>query len=342
MHRLHDLTRAALAALFCGLICMGEATADYDSEAYTFASELWDEDSADAGCQSGTCGCCGPTWVLRGGALFMQRGTPDSSVLMFDTAAPANNINANEFNFDFETGWEVSGIRDRGDRGWEIRFMSMDGWTATERLLAAAPAVVQINNTPPSFLRGATIVTATYNSELLGGELNRRRRVNDWLTAFAGLRYMELDEHFHVDANAGALPSTYDTFTTNRLYGGQLGVEATLLCRDRLTLEGIGKAGVYYNDSGQRTAFATGPPPVVFRAADTGERAAFSAEVGIAGSYCLTGNFSLRASYSLLYLDSVALAADQIPATNLILGRGITSGGDVFYHGAMVGLEYLR
>lgn len=284
--------------------------------------------------------CYGPEWMYRGGALFMQRGTPDSSVLLFDTAAPANNINANEFGFDFETGWEVSAIRDCGDRGWEIRYMSVDGWNATSNLTAGAPTLIQINNAPASFLPGTTTVNATYSSELLGGELNRRRRFNDCVTVFAGFRYIELDEHVHLDADTAVLPSTYDAFTANRLYGGQLGLEANLWCRNRLTVEGVGKVGVYYNDSGQFSALDTGA--VVFSAGATSERAAFAAELGLAGSYCLTDNLSLRASYNLLFIDSVALATDQIPATNIIMGTGISSSGDVFYHGAMVGLEYRR
>ena len=60
------------------------------------------------------------------------------------------------------------------------------------------------------------------------------------------------------------------------------------------------------------------------------------------GVYCLTERLSLRASYNVLWVDSVALASDQIAASNLVLGTGINPDGDVFYHGAMVGLEYRR
>jgi hypothetical protein len=339
-----SVPRAALSAVLAGLIFIGATLAQDRSEDYFLVSESTGGDldkSVHADGKGGSLDCCGPSWVFRGGALFMQRGTPDSSVLMFDTAAPANDINANEFNFDFEPGWEVSGIRDCGDRGWEIRFMSIDGWNATERLTAAAPTTVQINNNPVrAFGPGTTLVDAAYHSELLGGELNRRRRVNDCLTVFAGFRYFELDEHFHVDANSGLLPSTYDTLTANRLYGGQLGLEARLLSRDRWTLEGLAKVGVYYNDSAQTTALDTGA--VVVSATDTSDRAAFSADVGLLATYCLTDNLSLRASYNVLFFDSVVLASDQIPATNFVTGAGIASGGDVFYHGALVGLEYRR
>lgn len=304
------------------------------------ASEVIDGEVAVAPGHGKSCSCCGPQWIVRGGALFMQRGQPDSSVLIFDTGDPANALNANAFDFQFETGWEASMIRDCGDRGWEVRFLMVDGWDAASNLTAAPASLFQINNVLPTFLPGTTLVAARYHSDLLGGEVNRRRRVSDRMTVLAGFRYLELDEHFHVDADTAVLPTTYDTVTGNQMYGGQLGVEATLFCRDRLTVDTIAKLGVYYNDAEQATAFDTGA--VVATAAGTSDGAAFAGEWGIASSFCLTDSLSLRASYNLMYLDSVVLASDQIPVTNLVFGTGINAQGGAFYHGAMVGLEYRR
>jgi hypothetical protein len=311
-----------------------------DSDGVHLGNELAGSDTADNISHDRSCRCCGPQWTFEGDALFMQRARPGSSVLMFDTANPTNTLNANELSFDFEPGWEVSARRECDDVGLGIRFMSIAGWDAGSTLtVAAPPSLIQINNSLPLSMPGVTLLTASYSSDLLGFEFNRRRRANDWLTILAGFRYLELDERFHAEADAAVVASTYETVTTNRLYGGQLGAKANLWCRDRLTLEALGKVGVYHNDGSQFSRFDTGV--VAATAADASERAAFVGELNVAGSYCLSDRLSLRVSYDLLWIESVVLATDQIPITNFALGNGITDGG-VFYHGATAGLEYRR
>jgi hypothetical protein len=124
------------------------------------------------------------------------------------------------------------------------------------------------------------------------------------------------------------------------LYGGQLGADATLWCGDRLTVEGLLKAGIFHNSAGQNTILDTGV--VVVNAADDDDRTAFLGELAFTANYCLTDTLSLRAGYDLLWVETVALAADQIPATNFFTGGGIAADGGAFYHGAFVGLEYRR
>ena len=50
----------------------------------------------------------------------------------------------------------------------------------------------------------------------------------------------------------------------------------------------------------------------------------------------------LRSSglYRLLWVDGVALATDQMAASDFLFASGINATGDAFYHGAFVGLQY--
>lgn len=63
-------------------------------------------------------------------------------------------------------------------------------------------------------------------------------------------------------------------------------------------------------------------------------------------NYDITCNLSARIGYQLLYLDGVALAADQVPNTGELFALPGTvpvnahGGNSVLYHGVNVGMEY--
>lgn len=66
------------------------------------------------------------------------------------------------------------------------------------------------------------------------------------------------------------------------------------------------------------------------------------AGTGIAGDYLLTDRWSVRGGDRLLWIDGVALATDQVAASDFAFDRGTDPTGDVFYHGAFVGMHYVR
>ena len=71
---------------------------------------------------------------------------------------------------------------------------------------------------------------------------------------------------------------------------------------------------------------------------------AFLGELAAIGRYMVTDNIAVRGGYRLLWIDGVALASDQVSVTAFVPpalapGRGINSSGDLFFHGAVVGVE---
>jgi len=91
-----------------------------------------------------------------------------------------------------------------------VRTMSVQDWHAEESEAFVAPNLLQIDTAPANFLTNVTRVNSQYDSEIMSFELNQKWKCNRF-TFLAGFRYLELDETFHFDADAGFVLSTYDT-----------------------------------------------------------------------------------------------------------------------------------
>lgn len=325
-------------------LAQGSVDVRFSSAVEDFAGAeepAWGDDE-ELGPHAGNCECCcGPTWTVTADAIFMHRSRPDSLVLMQDLFNATRNLNADAFDFGFASGWDVAVQRATSHGSLEARFFSINGWDSATTAIAGPPSIVLINNALPFTTPGVTSINAGYGSKLASAELNLRRSLADRVSLLAGFRYLELDEHFHADLNdAALLPTTWDTQTRNRLYGGQLGVDTTLICRGRLTVDSLAKFGLFYNAGGQQSVYDSGGAAVM--ATDTRDRAAFLGELAFTANYCLSDRLTLRAGYDLLWLETVALATDQVPATNFATASGINADGGAFYHGAFAGLEYRR
>ena len=105
---------------------------------------------------------------------------------------------------------------------------------------------------------------------------------------------------------------------------------------------------MYYNDlDASATLVIPNVPANGGMGRNSDSAAAFVGELGLTASYDIRCNLSLRAGYQLLFLDGVALAADQVPNTGDLIGNNNTpvnvhTGNSLFFHGLHVGLEYRR
>lgn len=243
-------------------------------------------------------------------------------------------------------GFEASLSRhfDNGN-SLEVGYAGVDRWNVESVTPTPPGDILRINAAIPAFAVAGTAIDAHYASQWHSFELNARHEFcQRRLAVLAGFRYAEVDEEwgFTLVGTAPLIPSlSLDTTTRNRLYGFQLGGQAVLWDRGGpLSIEGLGKAGVYGNHAAQDsryTSLGTDLP-----AGDTAASTAFLGELGLTGKYRITDRFSLRGGYRLLWIDGLALAPSQLAATNFVFGHGIDASGDAFYHGAVVGLEYVR
>lgn len=289
----------------------------------------------------------GSLWTARGGAIIWERTRPDRTALLSDAGLLTTVLDAADFDFGYEPGFEVSLLR-HGLGCWdvELRYLQNDAWNA--RVNVANAGLVQVNNQPtPNTVGAAGPVTtdATYASELHNGEVNLRRAATDGLTWLVGFRYLELDERLAMTFTDPGLaaPQRNDYATRNRLYGAQLGLDKLIWLTDRLEL-GLGvRGGLFHNSAAQSGLFDDGVnPPIVLGATTDG--AALLGEANLSLTYQLTPAFSLRGAYGILGLSEVALASDQVQASDFVgpAPAASVNRDNVVYHGAFVGLEYRR
>lgn len=161
----------------------------------------------------------------------------------------------------------------------------------------------------------------------------------------AGLRYMEMGEQLDwraEDIREGASndlgnDGRYYISTENNLFGMQLGTGLTYQAK-RWSLGVNCKGGTYVND-------ASGFTQLNFTVDDDDDYSnfmredelSFIGEARLLGRFHVTPNFSLRAGYELMVVESVALAPSQ--ATFIPEFAFLNTTGDPFYHGASFGIE---
>jgi hypothetical protein len=283
-------------------------------------------------------------WRVTADALFLQRNDPAAGVLVIDAIDDTEILNANDLDFGVHAGFDMSLTRRFGDRfAVEARYFGIAAWDAQAATITTPGRLLQVNSTPPRFPEAGTSVEADYSSGLHNVEINGHWLIREDWALLAGFRYAELDEDFAMSSSGATNPFLYQTTTRNRLSGFQLGTAFSLWDRGGpLSVDGVLKSGIFGNRAAQRSEWDGGAvlPPVSDAASET----AFIGEIGAIGSYRLTNHLSVRAGYRLLWIDRVAWAAAQIAASDFDPDslQGIDATGDAFYHGAFVGLEYVR
>ena len=123
-------------------------------------------------------------------------------------------------------------------------------------------------------------------------------------------------------------------------------MDTTLLrCCERFSLECILEAGIYGDAASNHFFYDSQYYGIHSHSGTRAGNVAFVGEIGLCASYQVAGAWSLVAGYELLCIDNVALAYEQ-PGVNTSPLAGaataVRTGGDVFYYGAILGIEYRR
>ena len=181
------------------------------------------------------------------------------------------------------------------------------------------------------------------SGNIQSAEFNWRRKTCTPITWLAGFRWVEWNEGLQIvdTYNRGTAFDRIDTQTGNDMYGGQVGADVMLWNRGQdVTVNGVGKAGIFYNQAYSRTNVPTEIVPIDGDA--VADQTAFFGEVGANASVKLTHWLSWRFGYSVYWLSGVATAVDQLErvgqAPPLERPR-INTNGSVLLHGATTGLE---
>ncbi|HLA83282.1 MAG TPA: hypothetical protein VJL29_00695 [Thermoguttaceae bacterium] len=328
--------------------------------------------SPDAGFQDlGLGQSCDSHWTASADFLFMQRvgnvpyllvETVPSSVPYEDLSKTAGTpvLNASDFSHGFSGGPRV-GLVHHGDDGadMEVSYFQIDGWDSY-RAVGPTPDDWLVMRAPGNFLQAQDsplhlneqMVAWGYTSRLYNAEANMRWHCWDRVTMLAGFRWVNVTEEL---VGILAPPGTdgagtfWNTQTKNNLYGVQIGADARLLERDRFSIGGVLKAGIFDNHAEETTSVRM--ERIQFPESDSTDYLAFLGQLGVQCKYQVTPRLLFKVGYEVIWLQGVALAPGQIPETYSSYGGlnpldthvqavGVNCNSGVLYHGGAAGLEY--
>lgn len=316
-------------------------------------------------------------WEFRAAGAVMHRSPEtDTSTLLTDPLSNVRQLNVQNLELDWEGGTDTE-LQWNGPGPWglDVGLLRVNQWSDGDSVrnmmgFALNPAfLASIGATPPNPpgtfpANGFQQALVRYDSELHSFHFNVRRQWNEYspLTLVAGFRFVQLDEKLHgafVTTNMlpppssanGGFATRYET--ENDLYGFQLGADLRIVDGCWYWFDVSMRAGVFHNDVQLRTVIDSGnvvnatfnnglpaTPPIGTlmdqRIAVDNDRTSFLGELGMRGHVDLNGMWSLFVEYQFLWLEDVALATDQ----NSFMP--VSASGSPFYHGALIGIQFIQ
>jgi hypothetical protein len=325
-----------------------------------------------------------PRWTVSAEAIVLGRiggvnqtlvaRVPGDVPFYLTSIAPGTEaFNSNQFQQVFSAGPKIS-LTYRGDSGYgfELTYFNIFDQSATKVIGPDSPADWLVMKAPGTFWQTqdfpyqAMVWKSTTN--LYNAEANGRLDLSSRVTMLAGFRWLQLNDNlqgtltpadltaptwkqnsygsnlFQITPGgpAGNYPPFWNTSTTNNLYGVQIGVDVKMLELGRFSLDGLIKAGLFDNIAEQSTGVSM--QKVVYPSQAWTNHAAFVSEAGLQLKYQVNKGLALKAGYTALWLDGVALAPGQIQETSTtpsnVRALGVNCGSWVLFQGATAGLEY--
>lgn len=289
-----------------------------------------------------------PRWIVQVDALMLWQGNIASRPILLNGAG-LTALDANQAQTPVSVGTRY-GLMFNLDECYAI-----EGNYFQAGLFDGRAATVGAGPFTPSGVYGAGALLGQVDTAQLvssgfikSAELNWRRRNPGPLTWLAGFRWVEWNQGLGLNGTysngllgAGNLASS--TITGNDLYGGQVGADLSLWNNKSgpITVNGIGKAGIFYNNAFQHSAVTT-TAAGTNKVGSVADQTAFFGEVGANANVRLAPWLFWRAGYSVFWLSGVAIPADQLSQANLAVSPPtalINTNGSVLLHGVTTGLE---
>lgn len=294
-----------------------------------------------------------PVWDFTVGAAILTRGTQAGSTLLqeFPVNPPFDPIpilSGSDLGSNWAGGLDISGTRElspsRRFDAVNVRYFDVQGLQSTASVDVTGLFVGPAWPVAPPFLDdGDGTASWRQNTNLFSFEANgvvHGSAKVDWL---AGFRWIGMNETLGgVVPLIGNRDPSFVYGAGNSLYGGQLGANIKLLESGRaIQVYCAPKAGLYLNQAvGEYQSFASN-----ISTASNGFRnqLAFAGDISFNARYQLTKAFSVQVGYQLLWLNGIAVAADQaeVMGPSSETGRAFDSSGSAFFHGALVGGNFV-
>lgn len=305
-------------------------------------------------------------WTLRTDALLLWRNAPSSRPI-YSTIVPDTDelgptaLDANDLNSDVLAAPRLSLLRtDCNGHTLETTYLYAGNFYSERSLpfspdgYATSPPGIYGNTwgPPDTSLDSANAVLL---GQLQSLEFNSRHCIWGGMSQFLiGARWLQWNETIQMsDSFAYAEPEPvagkdfYETRCFNNLWGGQIGLDTLLLGRVGMArVEGLVKAGAYYNAAGQASSFSyalTDGDTFSNQARANGPAAcAFVGEVGLTAVLPITCSCDFRCGYTALWLANVAQPTKQLSDQQINQFDSVASldtSGSVMLQGLSLGLE---
>ena len=293
--------------------------------------------------------CC-PKWEAQVDALFLWQGNIPSRPLYVDSLTNATVLDANQLYSPAAIAPRYSLTYHRDDcRAIEVNYFQVWGFNAQQvvgpQTDATGTGAFASNNLVGPDYNEVSGAMATSSANIQSLEVNLRRTDGGMIEWISGFRWLEWGQNLSfVDSITQGDTLVGGDFaninTLNNLYGWQLGGDMMLWNAGRwLRVNGIAKAGVYYNHQAAQNTYYTDFFTEA-NAASSNDTVSFVGETGINASLALTNWLSWRAGYTCFWLGGVATPARQLGLTNIDTNTtSVNTNGSVFLHGVNTGLE---
>lgn len=280
-----------------------------------------------------------PWFKLRINALYLNRRAPQSNIVLTESATGKELLNTSQNDPSWAGGTEVNLIHDFTDTtAFEFDWFSVDDWFDRKQVSFPSIAVDEV-----PFL--VTHAAVSVSSRIRNMEFNLREEIYDGVTLIGGFRYVELldGQGIHYRNKPFGSSQVVVTDVANRMYGFQIGTQIDLWKSPSWELSTWGKVGIYGNAADNSTGiYSTIPGNAANIRAQDG-KTAFVGDLAVRGTRRLGKYSSVFIGYRLMFLDGVALAANQYPGTLTYLKTAIPDikmGNSMLFQGIEAGLAF--
>ncbi len=273
---------------------------------------------------------------------------------------PALALTTDNLDLDYEPGMRLTARHDLGALSFlEIAYSGLYEWGAVSQIEGDANIFTGFSDfgiNPPNgagldATEQANLARVELRHELHNAEISVRRY---WIgfnprvtgTLLAGFRYTRLTDELSLRTIGNAGNAFIPYRTENDLVGFQGGGDVWVTVRQGCRIGAMGKAGIYNNRmESTDNVYASTRADVLFEQVK-GDRVAFIGEGGVSVVCDLLPSWSFRAGYDVLFINTVALAANNFDFDNEIFLGGtrtpvLREESSALYHGANIGFEHV-
>ncbi len=288
-----------------------------------------------------------PAWAVQVDALMLWQGGIPSRPLFRENDGFATVLDANDLQTPVTIDPRYAILYHVDDcRSLEVNYFNLWGFEG-EAVTPLTDGGYAMRDLAGLTFGSLDEARAASQASIKSLEFNLRRRGwggIEWLTGFRWVEWNQqllLADTFQPDSGS----DLFDVSTVNNLYGWQWGGDMMLWNRgDRLRVNGVAKAGVYYNhQAAQRTVYLTNRSDQNSQTlGDADDTVSFVGETGIMASYSLTNWLAVRLGYTFFWLGGVATPADQLDTTTIRRESAearVSPLGSVFLQGVQTGVE---